>query len=156
MAEQVTKKDTVAAKNENTITKVMDSMLGNMEHLVGSKTVIGEPTVVGDATIIPLVDVSFGVAAGASQRDCKKNGGMGGMNAKLSPSAILLIQGGHARLINVKETGSIAKIVDMVPDLIEKIKSKKAVDVDDDEAKEAAFPEGKDVSVSDAFDKKED
>ena len=81
--------------------------------------------------------------------------GMGGMNAKLSPSAILLIQGGHARLINVKETGSISKIVDMVPELIEKIKSKKAVDVDDDEAKEKAFPEGKDVSVSDAFDKKE-
>ena len=79
MAEQVVKKDAGTAKNENTITKVMDAMLGNMEHLVGSKTVIGEPTVVGDATIIPLVDVSFGVAAGASQRDCKKNGGMGGI-----------------------------------------------------------------------------
>ena len=107
MAEQVTKNGNGTAKNENTITKVMDSMLGNMEHLVGSKTVIGEPTIVGDATIIPLVDVSFGIAAGASQRDCKKNGGMGGMNAKLSPSAILLIQGGHARMISVKESGSI-------------------------------------------------
>ena len=156
MAEQATKNGNGSVKNENTITKVMDSMLGNMEHLVGSKTVIGEPTIVGDATIIPLVDVSFGIAAGASQRDCKKNGGMGGMNAKLSPSAILLIQGGHARLINVKETGSVSKIVDMVPEIIEKLKARKAVDVDEDEAKESAFPEGKDVSVSDAFDKKED
>ncbi len=156
MAEQATKNGNGSVKNENTITKVMDSMLGNMEHLVGSKTVIGEPTIVGDATIIPLVDVSFGIAAGASQRDCKKNGGMGGMNAKLSPSAILLIQGGHARLINVKETGSVSKIVDMVPEIIEKLKARKAVNVDEDEAKESAFPEGKDVSVSDAFDKKED
>ncbi len=156
MAEQATKNGNGSVKNENTITKVMDSMLGNMEHLVGSKTVIGEPTIVGDATIIPLVDVSFGIAAGASQRDCKKNGGMGGMNAKLSPSAILLIQGGHARLINVKETGSVSKIVDMVPEIIEKLKARKAVDVDEAEAKESVFPEGKDVSVSDAFDKKED
>lgn len=156
MAEQATKNGNGSVKNENTITKVMDSMLGNMEHLVGSKTVIGEPTIVGDATIIPLVDVSFGIAAGASQRDCKKNGGVGGMNAKLSPSAILLIQGGHARLINVKETGSVSKIVDMVPEIIEKLKARKAVDVDEEEAKESAFPEGKDVSVSDAFDKKED
>lgn len=156
MAEQVTKNGNGSVKNENTITKVMDSMLGNMEHLVGSKTVIGEPTIVGDATIIPLVDVSFGIAAGASQRDCKKNGGMGGMNAKLSPSAILLIQGGHARLINVKETGSVSKIVDMVPEIIEKLKARKVVNVDEDEAKESVFPEGKDVSVSDAFDKKED
>lgn len=78
------------------------------------------------------------------------------MNAKLSPSAILLIQGGHARLINVKETGSVSKIVDMVPEIIEKLKARKAVNVDEDEAKESAFPEGKDVSVSDAFDKKED
>ena len=156
MAEQATKNGNGSVKNENTITKVMDSMLGNMEHLVGSKTVIGEPTIVWDATIIPLVDVSFGIAAGASQRDCKKNGGMGGMNAKLSPSAILLIQGGHARLINVKETGSVSKIVDMVPEIIEKLKARKAVDVDEAEAKESVFPEGEDVSVSDAFDKKED
>ncbi|MBR1471963.1 MAG: GerW family sporulation protein [Lachnospiraceae bacterium] len=152
MAEQITKNEKGSAKNENTITNVMDAMLGNMEHLVGSKTVIGEPTKVGDATIVPLVDVSFGLAAGASQRDCKKNGGMGGMNAKLSPSAILLIQNGHARMISVKESNNVSRIVDLVPELIEKLKARKSVDVDPQEAKESAFPEG--GADPSAYDKK--
>jgi uncharacterized spore protein YtfJ len=50
---------------ENNVSNVMDSLMKDMDHLVGSKTVIGEPTVVGETTFIPLVDVSFGVAAGA-------------------------------------------------------------------------------------------
>ena len=81
------------AENENSISNVMGSMLQNVEHLVGSKTVIGEPVKVGDTTIIPLVDVSFGLAAGAGARKNgnSKNSGMGGMNAKLSPSAILVL-----------------------------------------------------------------
>ncbi len=143
---------------ENNISNVMDSLIRNMEHLVGSKTVIGEPVKVGDTTIIPLVDVSFGVAAGAG---IKKNGnskdsGLGGMNAKLSPSAILVLQDGHARLISVKETSSISKIADLIPELIDKFKARKAVNIDEDEANEAAFPEGEDVSASGAFDTAKD
>ena len=142
---------------ENNISNVMDSLIKNMEHLVGSKTVIGEPVKVGDATIIPLVDVSFGVAAGAGYKanGSKKDSGLGGMNAKLSPSAVLMIQDGHARMISVKETSNVSKIADLIPELIDKSKARKAVDTDPDEAAEAAFPEGEDVSKSESFDKKD-
>ncbi len=142
---------------ENNISNVMDSLIKNMEHLVGSKTVIGEPVKVGDATIIPLVDVSFGVAAGAGYKvnGSKKDSGLGGMNAKLSPSAVLMIQDGHARMISVKETSNVSKIADLIPELIDKFKARKAVDTDPEEAAEAAFPEGEDVSKSESFDKKD-
>ncbi|MBR5421252.1 MAG: GerW family sporulation protein [Lachnospiraceae bacterium] len=137
-------KVTERKNSENNITNVMDAMMSNMQHLVGSKTVIGDPVTVGDATIIPLVDVSFGLAAGAGSKanGASKSTGVGGMNAKMSPSAILILQGGHARLISVKDTGSISKIADLVPELIDKFKARKNVNVDVDEAKEAAFPEG--------------
>ncbi len=66
---------------ENNFGNVMDSLMKNMDHLIGSKTVVGEATTIGDAIIVPLVDVSFGVGAGASTND-KKNGGAGGMSEK--------------------------------------------------------------------------
>ena len=140
---------------ENNISNVMDSLIRNMEHLVGSKTVIGEAIQVGNATIVPLVDVSFGVAAGAGIKanGSKKDSGLGGMNAKLSPSAVLVLQDGHARMISVKDSSSVSKIADLIPEIIDKFKARKAVDIDPDEAEKAAFPEGGDVSGS--FDKKE-
>lgn len=128
---------------ENNVANVMDSLMKDMDHLVGSKTVIGEPTVVGDTTFIPLVDVSFGVAAGAVSRD-KKNGGAGGLSAKMTPSAILVIQNGHSRLISVKNSDYVTKIIEMVPEAIDAIKARVAVKTDKEEAVKNAFPEGTD------------
>lgn len=125
---------------ENSFTNIVDSLLKNADHLVATKTVVGDASVVGDATIVPLVDVSFGVGAGANIND-KKNGGMGGMHAKMSPSAVLVIQNGHAKLVSVKNTDTVSKIVDLIPEVIDKIQAKKAGVIDNEEAVDAAFPE---------------
>ena len=124
---------------ENNINNVVDSLMKNMEHLVATKTVIGEVTQVGDAIIVPLVDVSFGVGAGATSND-KRNGGAGGMNAKMSPSAVLVIQNGHAKVVSVKNQDTISKVLDFIPEVIDKIKEKKDGMEDDGEALDAAFP----------------
>lgn len=125
---------------ENNFGNVMDSLMKNMDHLIGSKTVVGEATTIGDAIIVPLVDVSFGVGAGASTND-KKNGGAGGMSAKLSPSAVLVIQNGNAKLVSVKNQDTLTKIVDLIPEVIDKIKAKKEGMIDNDEAISEAFPD---------------
>ena len=63
---------------ENNFTGVIESLMKGMNTVLSTKTVVGEPTKLPDDTVIvPLVDVSFGVGAGASVGD-KKNGGMGG------------------------------------------------------------------------------
>ena len=43
-----------------------------------------------------------------------------GMNAKMSPSAILIIQNGVTKLVNIKQQDAMTKILDMVPDFVNK------------------------------------
>ncbi|MDE6025689.1 MAG: GerW family sporulation protein [Lachnospiraceae bacterium] len=111
------------------------SLFKGMDTFLSSKTVVGEPTHIGDTIILPLVDVNFGVAAGAFAKDGNKNSAGGGMGGKMSPSAVLVIQNGRAKMISVKNEDTVSKIMDMVPDIIDKISSLvKKGDVDDKDA----------------------
>lgn len=49
----------------NDFNQTVGSLFQGMDSLLTTKTVVGEPTKVGDTIILPLVDVNFGVAAGA-------------------------------------------------------------------------------------------
>ena len=40
------------------------------------------------------------------------------MSAKMSPSAVLVIQNGVTKLVNVKNQDAVTKVIDMAPDLI--------------------------------------
>lgn len=128
--------------SDNNFNEVVNSMMHGMESFLSSKTVVGEPTQAGYTTIIPLVDVTFGVGAGASSQE-KKNGGAGGMTGKMSPSAVLVIKNGQVRLVNIKNQDTVTKIIDMVPDLIDRFTSKKEDMPSDEEAISTAFPEEK-------------
>lgn len=129
---------------ENNFGNVIESLLKGMDTFLTAKTVVGEATKVGDTIILPLVDVTFGVGAGASAND-KKNGGGGGMSGKMSPSAVIVIKpDGSTKLVNIKNQDSITKILDMVPDIVEKFTKKKNDTVSDDEAVTIAFPDKKD------------
>ena len=73
----------MAENKDNNITSVMEALVKGAESVFTTKTVVGEATKIDDTIIIPLVDVSFGIGAGAScgaGKDSRKNGGMGGMN----------------------------------------------------------------------------
>ncbi len=97
----------------------VESLFRGMENFITTKTVVGDAITVGDTIILPLVDVSFGVAASAKSEDKKNNGG-GGMGGKISPSAVLVIRDGTTKLVNVKNQDSVTKILDMVPDFVNK------------------------------------
>lgn len=121
----------------------MDSLIKGMNSFMSTKTVVGEATRIGDTIILPLVDVSFGVGAGAGNGD-KKNNGFGGMGGKMTPSAVLVIQNGSTKLVNIKNQDGITKILDMVPDVINKFtKPKEESSLSDEEAVTIAFPEEK-------------
>lgn len=106
---------------ENQFSSTMETLFKGLEQFVTSKTVVGEPVKAGDVTIIPLIDVTCGMGAGAFGEDSKqKKGGGGGMSAKMSPSAVLVIQNGVTRLVNVKNQDAVTKVIDMAPDLINK------------------------------------
>ncbi len=111
---------------DNAIISSIETMFKGLDGLMSAKTVVGEPTKIEDTIIVPLVDVSCGVAAGAFYDNSKNNGG-GGMSAKLSPSAVLIIQNGVTKLVNVKSQDAITKILDMVPDIVNKFSADKEI-----------------------------
>jgi len=126
----------------NGFSSVMESLLKGVDSILSTKTVVGEPKKFDDTIILPLVDVTFGVGAGGSAAD-KKDGAGGGLTGKMTPSAVIVIKDGHTKLVNVKNQDTLTKILDMVPDLVDKFASKKEEKelIDDEEAKEIAFPE---------------
>lgn len=125
----------------NNFSDVVTSLLGGVDHFLSTKTVVGEATQLGDTIILPLVDVSFGVGAGATAGDVK-NGGFGGVSGKMSPSAVLVIKNGQTKLVNVKNQDTVTKIIDMIPELVDKFTTEKEEMVSDEDAAAIAFPEG--------------
>ncbi|PXV95410.1 putative spore protein YtfJ [Lachnotalea glycerini] len=105
---------------DNSFSATMGSLFKGMDSFITSKTVVGDAIKVGDTIVLPLIDVSFGVAGGAFSEEGKKNNGGGGMGGKMSPSAVLVIQNGNTKLVNIKNQDGITKILDMVPDLVNK------------------------------------
>ena len=132
------------ADKVNQFEGVIDSLLNGMNTVLSTKTVVGEPTQVGDGTIIvPLVDVSFGIGAGAGSNGSKNTtSGAGGLGGKMTHSAILIIKNGTARIVNIKNQDALTKVLDMIPDLVEKFTTKKDEStLTDEEVIDIAFPE---------------
>ena len=104
----------------------LETLFKQMEGFVSTKTVIGEPVHVNDVILIPLVDVTFGVGAGVAQGGDKtankeSEGGGGGIGAKLTPSAVVVVVNGTAQLISVRNQESMNKLIDMVPGVLSKL-----------------------------------
>lgn len=115
----------------------VESLFKGMDSFISAKTVVGDAVNINDTIILPLVDVSFGVGAGASNGD-RKAAATGGMGGKISPSAVLVIKDDQIKLVNIKNQDAITKIIDMVPDLVNKF-TKKDSDITKDEAVEKAI-----------------
>ncbi len=130
---------------DNSFNNTVQSLFKGMDSFLTTKTVVGDAIHIGDTIILPLVEVSFGVGAGAFAQDKKNNAG-GGLGGKITPSAVLVIQNGTTRLVNVKNQDGITKVLDMVPDFVNKFtagkgKSEKAgftEQVDEDAKAKAA------------------
>ncbi len=112
------------AEEKNNFSSTLESLFKGMDGVVSSKTVVGDAIHINDTIILPLVDVSFGIGAGAFSGD-KKEKGMGGIGGKMSPSSVIVIQGGKTRLVNIKNQDTVTKILDMVPDIVDRFSSTK-------------------------------
>ena len=98
----------------------IQQLVSGLETVVNTNTVVGEAIKIDGATIVPLIEVSFGMAAGAfgNPEDGK---GAGGMGAKMTPFALLVVQNGATRVINIKNQDAITRLVDLIPDAVDKI-----------------------------------
>ena len=106
--------------SENKFDDAVGAMLKGMGGFVSARTVIGEPLTVSGATIIPLVDVSFGMGAGAFAGEKKDHTG-GGVTGKVEPTAVLIIQNGTTRLVDIKNSDTLSKILEFAPTVVDRI-----------------------------------
>lgn len=115
--------------SENHFNGTVESLFKGMDGFMSTKTVVGDPLRINDSIILPLVDVSFGMAAGAWNKD-RKDSAAGGIGGKLSPSAVLVIKDGTVRIVPVNPGDPVSKIIDMAPDLINRFIGKSDPEVE--------------------------
>ena len=113
------------SENKNRFDTAMQSMFESMNGMITSKTVVGEPVVINQNTfVLPLMDVAIGVGAGANVNEkSNRNLGGGGMGAKFSPSAVLVVQDGIARIINIQEQDKVIHLIESAPDMVNRVLS---------------------------------
>lgn len=125
--------------SEHPIEGLMITAMNSIQDMIDVNTIIGEPIETSNnIVIIPISKVSFGFAAGGSEfkgetideytkRDKEEAiqyrlpfGGGSGAGVTINPIAFLVIQSNNVKLMPVNHASSLDKLLDYVPDLIEK------------------------------------
>ena len=125
---------------EHPIENLMHITMDSIKNMVDVNTIIGDPIQTNNnIVIIPISKVSFGFASGGSEfkgetidEYSKKDkdeqiqyrlpfGGGAGAGITIKPVAFLILQSEQVKLINVEHENSIDKVLDYIPDLLEKI-----------------------------------
>lgn len=125
--------------SEHPIEGLMITAMNSIQDMVDVNTIIGEPIETSNnVVIIPISKVCFGFAAGGSEfrgetidEYTKKDkeeaiqyrlpfGGGSGAGVNINPVAFLIIQANNVKLLPVDHTSSIDKLLDYMPDLVEK------------------------------------
>lgn len=114
---------------EHPIGNLMNITMEKIKEMIDVNTIIGDPITSPDGTlIIPVSKVSYGFASGGSDLPTKKEnkdcfGGGSGAGVTIQPVAFLTVYQGDVRLVSVdSEEGTADKLVNMIPDVIKKVK----------------------------------
>lgn len=106
---------------------LMRSTMEKIHEMVDTNTIVGQPITTPDGvTLIPISKVSFGFGSGGADYgkvQPKDFGGAAGAGVKIDPVAFLVIKEGTTRVLPVAVPASttLDRVVEMVPDLMEKV-----------------------------------
>jgi uncharacterized spore protein YtfJ len=115
---------------KDTVESLVKTTLGEIEKVLGSKTVVGEPLNVGESTIIPLISVGFGFGGGGGtgKGEGKQKGegmgeglgGGGGAGGGARPVAVIIVDKDGARIEPIKGgmATALEKIGETVPEMM--------------------------------------
>lgn len=117
------------SENNHPINEVLQTTMERIHEMVDANTVVGTPIVTQDGvTLIPVSRLSLGFATGGSdfgktQNVAKNFGGGAGAGVNVIPVAILIVKDGSVRLLPVAPPpdDSISRIVELVPEMFEKV-----------------------------------
>lgn len=125
--------------SEHPIEVLMETAMDSINEMVDVDTIVGEPIETKNGmVIIPISKVCFGFAAGGSEfkgetiDEYKKKekeeevqyrlpfGGGSSAGISINPVAFVIIQSDTIKILPIEHTSAIDKIIDYVPDLMEK------------------------------------
>ncbi|MEA3282631.1 MAG: GerW family sporulation protein [Euryarchaeota archaeon] len=108
---------------------LINEVVTQLEKMITTRTIVGEPITAAGKTVIPISKVSFGFGSAGGEGKRGEEGGFGGGGgggAKIEPIAFLVISEEGVKLVGMKGKGlDIEKIIETVPELLEKVKSLK-------------------------------
>lgn len=109
----------------------VDALVDHLERLITTKTIVGDPITSGNIQIIPVMSASFGYGTGIGEgtEPGKSGGGKGsggGAGAAITPTALILVQNGEAKVYSLGKKGMIDKLTEMLPDVMAKFGKKEA------------------------------
>ena len=111
------------------VEELMKEVVTQLEKMITTRTIVGEPITAAGKTVIPISKVSFGFGSAGGEGKHGEEGGFGGGGgggAKIEPVAFLVISEEEVKLVGMKGKGlDIEKIIESVPELLEKVKSLK-------------------------------
>ena len=109
------------------IEELVKTVLSELREISKTETVVGEPITMGKVVIVPVSKVSVGFGVGGGKRDAKNGQGEatgGGMS--IEPVAFFVVRDEKVELVTVKKDGvGLGKVIDLVPQLFEKVKGYK-------------------------------
>ena len=103
--------------------------MNSIKEMVDVNTIVGNPVTIPDGTtIIPISKVSFGFAAGGSEFSNGQEkqlpfGGGSGAGVTINPVGFLVASSSQVKFISVGQPTATDKLVDYVPEAIDKIQS---------------------------------
>ena len=122
----------------NPIEGLMDTTMNSIKDMIDVNTIIGKPIEINNGVIIPLSKVTFGFASGGSEfnsetidnynrKETEESieyklpfGGGSGAAVNISPIAFLVVQKDNVKLLPIDHSSSVDKLLDYVPDVMEK------------------------------------
>ena len=115
--------------DKHAINDFSESTVQKIREMIDVNTIIGDPITTPDGIlVVPVSKVSFGFVSGGSDftKAEAKNTNFGcatGTGVSIKPVAFLIVKDGNVKLLNVNmPAGStIDRIVDLVPDVMEKV-----------------------------------
>lgn len=133
--------------SEKSAGAILSSTIEKIRDLVDTSTIIGEAIYAeGGITIIPVSKVTYGFASGGADFPSKSNkelfGGGGGAGVTITPVAFLVINDGEVTLKHITAYDNAAeRVVNLVPEMFDKVTSLVKKTKKDNDAVEAAIDE---------------
>lgn len=129
------------------VEETIKQIASELEKIASTKTVIGDPITAAGKTIIPVSKVTMGFGGGGGEGKKEREsgyGGGGGAGAKIEPVAFIMLSEDEARIFRISEKGDagiFSAIQDVMPDIIEKIKSATGKHKKEEKPEEKEFKE---------------